>query len=496
MSTVIEALELVFQVDVLVIIFLASLVGLVLGAIPGLTATLGVALLIPFTYFMDPVPAIASIASLAAMAIFAGDVPGALLRIPGTPASAAYVDEAHQISLQGRPGLALSLSLVPSIIGGVIGVILLFIAAPILAFFATNFSTAEYFWLVVIGLSCAPLVSHGSTLKGLLSTLFGLFVASIGLDVMTGQPRFTLGTYQLMGGINFIAAMIGLFAIPEIIDILVAKENKQVPPNLGPVFKGLVPILKRRWRNLIRGSLVGTVVGSLPGAGADIAAWVTYGMARVRSSTPEKFGTGHDEGLIEAGAANNSALAGAWVPTLVFGIPGDTITAIVIGVLYLKGLEPGPAIFIKTPEIVYAIFTSFLVANLLLIPLGWILIQGSRHVLRLKPGYFMPVVLMSCVIGSFAITNSYFGVGTMLVFGIIGWIFEHNDIPLAPAVLGIVLGSMLEYNFVFSFMKAGGVLGLVNRPTSAGLAVLVVLLWLVALFRYGRAKARQKRSPE
>ena len=382
MTALAAALPLVLAPDVLTTILAASLLGILIGSIPGLTAVMGVALLVPITFYMDPVPAIAAIASLAATAIFAGDIPGALMRIPGTPASAAYVDDAHAMTKAGRPERALGLSMGAACFGGVLGVLMLMLAAPLLARFATNFSSVEYFWLALLGLSCAAIVSRGSAIEGALSLLFGLFVASIGIDQVAGQPRFTFGSMELMGGVSFIPAMIGMFAVSEIVRGAARPRAEINPPTLGPVFAGLGANLARRWRNLARGGLTGAMVGALPGAGADIAAWVSYAVAKRRSATPEAFG----EGIVEAGASNNAALSAAWVPTLVFGIPGDSITAVVIGVLYLKGLEPGPIIFIKTPELVYAIFLAFLLANLLLIPVGWRVIRLSRHLLQVLPG--------------------------------------------------------------------------------------------------------------
>ena len=426
MSVFLEALALVTEPATLGAILMASLLGITLGAIPGLTAVMGVALLIPITFFMEPVPAIASIASLAAMAIFAGDIPGTLLRIPGTPASAAYVEDGFAMTRAGKPERALGLSMVSACVGGVMGVIALMVAAPLLARFATNFSSVEYFWLALLGLSCAAIIAAGSALKGILSLLFGLWVACIGIDTVAGQPRFTFGSIELMGGVSFIPAMIGMFALPEVLRNITVRQPRITAPTMGPIFAGLGTTLRSRWRNLVRGGVVGSVVGALPGAGADIAAWVACAIARRRSKTPEAFGKGHDEGPIEAGAANNASLSSAWVPTLVFGIPGDSITAIVIGVLYLKGLEPGPIIFIKTPELVYAILFAFLLANLLLIPLGWAVIRMARHLLRIPPSYFAPVVLACCIVGSFAINNTSFGVLTMLAFGVVGWVFEEN----------------------------------------------------------------------
>lgn len=482
MNILLEAFWLVIQPDVLLTVIVASLLGLIIGSIPGLTAVMGVALLIPITFFMDPVPAISAIAALAAMAIFAGDIPGALLRIPGTPASAAYVEDTFAMTSRGRPERALGLSMAAACFGGVVGVILLMVAAPLLAAFASNFSSVEYFWLAFLGLSCAAIISTGAPLKGILSLLFGLWIASIGIDEVAGQPRFTFGVTELMGGISFIPAMIGMFAIPEIIRTIIRPVSNINPPKMGPVFSGLGANLRRCRANLVRGSLTGSLIGALPGAGADIASWVSYAIAKRNSKTPEEFGQGHDEGVVEAGAANNSALSSAWVPTLVFGIPGDSITAIVIGVLYLKGLEPGPIIFTKTPELVYAIFLAFLLANLLLIPFGWLIIRAAGYLLKVKPAYYVPAVFSCCIVGSFAINNTAFGVLIMLVFGLVGWLFEENRIPVAPAILGIVLGGMLEFNFVTSMLKSDGSLSIFfDRPIALLLAVLValVLIWPV-----------------
>ena len=358
------------------------------------------------------------------------------------------------------------------------------VAAPLLARFATNFSSVEYFWLALLGLSCAAIIAAGSALKGILSLLFGLWVACIGIDTVAGQPRFTFGSIELMGGVSFIPAMIGMFALPEVLRNITARRPRVEAPVMGPIFAGLGGTLRKRWRNLLRGGAVGSVIGALPGAGADIAAWVAYAIARRKSETPEAFGKGHDEGLIEAGAANNASLSSAWVPTLVFGIPGDSITAIVIGVLYLKGLEPGPIIFVKTPELVYAILFAFLLANLLLIPLGWAVIRMARHLLRIPPAYFAPVVLACCIVGSFAINNTSFGVLTMLAFGVVGWVFEENRIPIAPAILGIVLGGMLEFNFVTSMLKSQGDLSIfVSRPVAAVLALIVLAIWVLPMVR-------------
>ncbi|HET9068097.1 MAG TPA: tripartite tricarboxylate transporter permease, partial [Amaricoccus sp.] len=374
-----QALALVFDPWTLVVILASAAFGMFVGAIPGLSATMATALLVPITFFMDPVPAVAAIVTATAMAIFAGDIPGALLRIPGTPASAAYVEDAYLMTRTGRGDDALGAVLVFSAIGGLFGTLVLVTAAPALAEIALKFSSFEYFWLVLLGLSCAIFVSPGSTSRAILSLLIGLFAATVGIDNPAGEPRYTLGNVELLAGVQFIPAMIGLFAVSEVLRFVATPIDR--PPIARTERHGL---FVKQWRNLVRypmqtlrGSAVGTVIGALPGAGADIAAWISYAISKRFSKTPEKFGTGHVEGLVEAGASNNAAVSGAWIPALVFGIPGDSITAIVIGVLYVKGINPGPTVFLNSPELIYAIFTVFFLANILMLPLGWLAIHGA-----------------------------------------------------------------------------------------------------------------------
>ncbi len=490
------AFGLVFEPYVLIVILCSAVFGLVVGAIPGLTATMATALLVPITFFMPPVPAIAAIVTATAMAIFSGDIPGALLRIPGTPASAAYVDESYKMTLKGQAETALGASLIFSAIGGLFGTAVLITAAPALAEIALKFSSFEYFWLVVLGLSCAVFIGAGTPLKACISLLIGLLVACVGLENPGGYPRFTFGNTELMGGVSVIPMMVGMFAVSEVLRYVVNMDPpaRIVVEKLGSVFTGMWGLIVKYPAALFRGSALGTLVGIQPGAGADMAAWMSYAVSKKFSKEPEKFGTGHVEGIVESGAANNSALAGAWVPALVFGIPGDSITAIAIGVLYLKGLNPGPTLFLNSPENVYAIFLVFILANLIMIPLGWATIRLATNILRVPGKILMPVILLFCIVGAFAINNSIFGVVVILVFGLLAYVMEENGFPVAPAILGVVLGTMLEETFVTSLIKSdGNLLGFFERPISAGLGVVtfVILFWPLAsrLVRHLRAAA-------
>ena len=490
-----EALRLVLDPYVLWVILASAAFGLFVGAVPGLTATMATALLVPVTFFMEPVPAIASIVTATAMAIFAGDIPSCLLRMPGTPASAAYTDEAYAMTRKGEGELALGAGLVFSVIGGLFGTVVLIMAAPALAEVALKFSSFEYFWLVVLGLLSAVFIALSNPLKGIVSLLLGLLVASVGLDNPAGFPRFTFGNAELAGGLTLIPIMIGMFAVSEIIRSVsrIDQPWEMAQAKIGNVFRGMWGLTKRYPLPVVRGSALGTAIGVLPGAGADIAAWMSYAISKKFSKEPHKFGTGHVEGIIEAGASNNSALAGAWVPALVFGIPGDSITAIVIGVLYIKGLNPGPSIFMENAASIYAIFMVFIVANLLMLPLGIAAIKSAKQLLRAPREVLMPVILLFCIVGSFAINNSIFGVVLMLAFGFIGYFMEENGFPVAPAILGMVLGAMLEEHFIRAMIRADGqFVAFVQRPIALGLAVAVflVVLWPLAAWLRSRGRMR------
>jgi TctA family transporter len=493
-----EAFWLVLDPYVILVLLLASVFGLIVGALPGLTATMATALLVPLTFFMEPVPAIGAIIAASAMAIFAGDISGTLLRIPGTPASAAYVEDAYKMTGKGQAELALGVCLVTSAIGGLFGAAVLAFSAPALAEFALKFSSAEYFWLACFGLSCAVFISTDAPVKGVVSLLIGLFIATIGIDVTAGYPRFSFGNVELMGGVSFIPAMIGMFAIGEILRYVTVTGQpvEVVHQAIVHIFRGLGHVLWRYKNNMVRGNLIGVVIGVLPGAGADIAAWISYAVAKRFSKEPEQFGTGHVEGLVDAGAANNSALGGAWVPAMVFGIPGDSITAIVIGVLYMKNMNPGPTVMLHAPELLYGVFIVFFVANLLMVPLGYAAIRLSRQILHVPRDILMPIILLFCIVGAFAINNSVFGVGIIVVLGLLAYLMEENGFPIAPAILGIVLGPLVEENFMTSMIKSdGNLLGFFERPIAAVLGVITLAIWAWVILGWSLRAVRSRRAP-
>jgi len=497
MDTVFQGLSLLINLKVILVIIISAIYGLFVGAIPGLTATMAAALLIPFTFFMDPVPALVSIVTMSAMAIFAGDIPAALVRIPGTPSSAAYTQDSFELTKQGKGELVLGVDVVFSAIGGLMGAIILMTSAPLLAEIAFKFTTFEYFWLAAMGLSATVMVSRGSQIKGALSMILGLFFSTVGVDITLGYPRFTFGVIELLNGVNFIPAMIGLFGVSEVIRSVMQGELAYPIARVRAekIFSGIFKMFKRYKVNVLRSGLLGTFIGILPGAGADIAAWIAYAVSKRSSKEPEKYGAGSIEAIVDSGTANNACLAGDWVPALVFGIPGDSITAIVIGVLFMKGLRPGPMIFETQPDIVYAVYLAFILANLLMIPFGYLAIKSSSQMLRVPRNILMPGILMFSMVGSFAINNSIFDVGMMLVMGVTGYFMEANGFPVAPIVLGIVLGPIVEKNFMMSMIKTDwDATQFFTRPVSAILCIVTLFIWFFPLFAAVLEKTRKRNN--
>ena len=470
--------------------------GIFVGAVPGLTATMAMALLVPVTYWLPPVPALAAIITMEACAIYAGDIPSTLLRIPGTPASAAYTHEAYGFTRRGQAERALGVGLVASVTGGLLGAVVLMGLGHQLARAAAWFSVAEYFWLYLLGLSCAVVIAHESLAKGILGMLLGLLISTVGLSAVHIQARFTFGLPQLYQGIDFIPAMIGLFGLSEVLKNLVRLEggSREPPPppprplplrtraDLASILVEACRLILRRPLAFLRSGLIGTSIGILPGAGADIASWVTLAVTRRLQKGRANEEAGAIERLCDAGTANNAALAGAWIPALVFGIPGDSVTAIVLGVLLMKNLKPGPEIFQRQADLVYALYFLFILANLVLLPVGLLAIKLGGQIVRVPPRVLLPIILLSCVLGAYALNGSTFDVWVMTTMGVLGFVLERRRIPLGPVVLGIILGGPLEERFIQTLSGAdGSVLGFFERPLSALLGILCIGLWLSIL---------------
>lgn len=481
----------IFQPYVLIPWILSMGLGILVGGTPGLTATMAVALIIPISYYMPPLAGLAMILGVSFTSIFTGDIPATYLRIPGTPASGAAVLDGFEMAKKGKGSLALTIDLLCSAMGGLIGVILLIVIAPPLANFALQFTHFQYFWLGLFGLSMSAVISRGNIIRGVISAVLGLSVSTIGIDITTGFPRFTFGNAELMGGIGFIPAMIGLFGISEVLKNVKSRElimemsiKNEVQVSL---LKTLSIIWKRKW-TFLQSAFVGTCIGALPGAGADIAAWIAYGVAKKTSRKPEEFGKGSFEGVIAPTSANNAALGGTWIPALAFGVPGDSITAIVLGAMLMYGLRPGPLIFEQNADLIKNIFAIALISQFLLLPIGLLGIKIFSKILKLPRNVIMVMVIIFSVVGSYAIRNSFFDIYVMIIFGLIGYLFESLDVPLPPMILGIILGPMIEDSLRIGLIKTGGnYIPFLTNPISAILIILIILTFfggnIVKLFR-------------
>jgi putative tricarboxylic transport membrane protein len=362
-------------------------------------------------------------------------------------------------------------------------VLLLILVAPQLARFALRFSSFEYFWLGALGLSLSALVTRGSTAKGLASAALGVFLATVGREMVTGTPRFTFGSDQLMGGLKFIPAMIGLFGLAEVFRNLPAHRSAigEVRITFVAEWGKALRIVRQRWRMVLQSSALGTFIGALPGAGADIAAWGAYGLAQKTSPRRDNFGKGEVDGVIAPTSANNAAVGGAWIPALVFGIPGDAVTAVVLGALLMHNLKPGPRLFTDNAAQLHAVFTIAVLTQLLLIPAGYVGIRAFATIMKLPRGVIMAGVVTFSVVGAYALEQSWFDVYVMFLFGLLGLAMESMGVPVAPLILGMILGPVLEENLRVGLLKTGGSLWpFVSRPDSLVMALMLLFAFLAA----------------
>ena len=487
----------VLSVDVLVPWLLAMAFGVFVGATPGLTATMAVALIVPISFHLeDPNAGLAMIIGVSFTAIFAGDIPATYLRIPGTPASAAATLDGHPLARQGRGRMALTIDLICSCLGGVVGVGLLMLVARPLATWALKFSDFEYFWLAMLGLSTSALVSQGSVVKGLFAAMLGVLIGTVGMDIVTGVPRYplleALGNVELMRGLDFIPVMIGLFGIAEVLRNVRANVSWSASSVTSSGDDRVRDSLLAIWRHkltVIVSAVVGTVIGALPGAGADIAAWGSYGLAQRTSRRGAAFGTGVVEGVVAPTSANNAAVAGAWMPALVFGVPGDAVTAIVLGAMLVYNITPGPTLFTENYQQVQTIFTIAMVTQLLLLPAGFLGIRAFGMLLRLPRRLVLTAVVVFSVVGAYALNNSMFDVYVMLFFGLVGFWLESRRIPLAPLILGLILGGLVERKLRTGLISSGGDLTpMFTRPICVVLIGILVLMFVGGpLWRYLRS---------
>ncbi len=450
-----------------------GLYGAVFGAIPGLTATLSVALFIPLAFFLDPIVALPAIIAISSVAIYAGDVGSAVARIPGTPASAAYAEELHDVCRANGPLYGLGISALGSAAGGVVGTIILIVGATALAEVATHFSSFEYFWVAVLGLTAGVFAARKAPVKGLVALLLGLLFSTIGVDPTLGYPRFHYGNTTLLGGLDYVVAMIGLFGFSEVLEYCFRPGHAIVTTIAQPsksFFHAPLRLIRHSWSVVVRSSVVGTLVGFLPGAGADVGAWVATSYKRVSGASREQI-------VLAGASSNNAAVASAWIPALSLGLPGDTVTAMVLAVFLMKGIVPGPLLFENDIGLVMSLYATFLVANLVLLPcFGFLTARLAALAVGIPTRLLLSVITGVCVIGSFAMRNNPADVIIMAAMGGVAFILRRGGFPLAQVVLGMVLGPILEQHFMVSAIKSSWDLtSFTDRPITMVLAAATII---------------------
>lgn len=453
--------------------------GIVIGALPGLTATMGVAILLPFTFGMDAVTGLIMLVGIYIGAIYGGSISAILLNTPGTPASAATCFDGYALVKKGYPTKALS----ASALGGLISCLALVTISPVLAKFALRFSAPEYFALALFGLTIIASISAENFLKGIIAGMIGLLISCFGMDAITSYPRFTFGVVDLLNGFSVIPVLIGLFAVSEVfnqIETLVGEKEIKTDIVMDKNYMNWKEI-KHCLPTILKCGAIGTFIGSIPGAGADIAAFVCYNEAK-RSNKNEKFGEGSLVGISAPEAGNNGVTGGALVPLLTLGVPGDAVAAVLLGALIIQGLTPGPLLFEQNPEIVYGLFSSMIIGNILLLFIGLAGIKFYSRIVEIPKTLMIPAILILSTIGSYSMNNSLFDVGVTFVFGIIGYIMSKIKMPSSPIVLAVILGPMLETNLRKAvLMYEGSYSFLYTRPITVVFLILTVLSMISAL---------------
>lgn len=477
-----------FSFSVFPVLVFGVLGGIILGALPGLTATMGVAILLPFTFGMEPTAALVMLIGVYIGGIYGGSIAAILLKTPGTPASAATVLDGHTLAARGEAARALSISAVASFVGGLISTVILIAVAPLLADFALRFNAPEYFALALFGLTIIASVSSKNIAKGLLAGTIGLLVSTIGLDPISSVPRFTFDVMDLYSGINVIPVLIGLFALSEALNQLerIIKDKQEKPVKFSHKLLSKAD-LKTMMPTAIKSGLMGTTIGSVPGAGADISAFVCYNEAKRSAKNPEEFGKGSVHGLAAAEAGNNGVTGGSLVPLLTLGVPGDAVAAVLLGALIVQGLTPGPLLFAQNPEVVYGVFSSMLVANIVMLIIGLVGIRYFCRIIEVPKILMIPIIVFLSIIGAYAINNSMFDVGIAIGFGVLGFVLGKLEIPSSPILLAIILGPMAETNLRKSLlMYEGSWSFLYERP------IALAFILLAAFSVYSTMKMKKK----
>jgi len=465
----------------MVFVAVGCFAGVYIGAIPGLSATMAVSLLVSFTFGWEVHSAIALMIGVFVGAVYGGSRSAILLNIPGAPAAVATSLDGYPMAQKGEAGKAMGIATTQSVIGTIIGIIALACCAPLVSKLALKFSSVDYLLLGVMGMMMVGSLGSKSIFRGLLAAAIGVLLGTVGMDTMTAVPRFTYGITYLLPGVNYVVAMIGLFGVAEALIQITQKDLKAVKQDVDKIIPSLDTI-KKYIPLTLRSSLVGVVVGALPGAGGDIAALLTYDQAKRTVKNPEvPFGQGAIEGIVAPESANNAAIGGAFIPMLTLGIPGDAVTAVMIGALTIHGLKPGPNLMTTTPDLFYLIVSCLFIASICLVVFGLTGIKIFAKIVEIPKGILMPLIIILSVVGSYAINNSLYDIFWMLAFGVLGYFLKRFDYPVAPCVLGIILTTLLEENYRRGIMLNKSIGSMVGSIFTSPIS-LVLFVAIVAMF--------------
>lgn len=487
MGMIIGGFVSIFSIKIISLIFIGVIIGIIFGSIPGLTTAMAVVLCLPITFGMDPVSGMSLLIGLYIGGFSGGLIAAILLKIPGTPASIATTFDGYPMAQQGKAGKALGLGIVFSFMGGLVSIIILIFVSPILAEFALKFGPYEYFGLSFFALTMIASVAGKSISKGLLSGLIGMVLAMIGAAPIDGYPRLTFGLHALDGGFELVPAIIGMFAVSELL-LTAERYSKDTKGEIKEYkIKGFgfsIKEFKEQIVNFLRSSIIGTGIGVLPGIGGALASLMAYLAAKNSSKYPEKFGTGINDGIVASESANNAAIGGALIPLLTLGIPGDTVTALLLGGLTLHGITPGPLLFQTEGKLVYAIFAALIVANIFMLIAEFFGIRVFVKLLKIPKFMLFPVIIAICIVGSYSLNNRIFDVLTILIFGIIGYLMSKKEYPISPAILGFILGPITELNLRRGLMYSNGsFLAFFKKPIAGFLIILSIMFVIFTLWK-------------
>ena len=480
-----SALADVLQIQNIVASMAGVIFGLFIGSTPGLTISLGMVLLLPITFKLSAVTSVCLLLGLYAAGMTGGSLSAILLNIPGTPSASATAIDGYEMTKKGRAGEALGIAVSSSFFGGIFGLACLTLASPIIAKVALKFGSPELFALVLLGLTLICSFGQHSPIKALISGTVGLIIMTVGLDPMMGSPRFTFGMVELQAGISFLPAMIGLFAIPQILVGIAGKTR--VIPKYREKISGVLPKIKDLFKlikSMLLGSLIGTGIGAIPGAGGPIAVFLSYDYARKVSRNSENFGKGEPEGVAAPESSNNAVAGGALIPMLTLGIPGDPITAILLGALMIQGLVPGPLLFQQSAQFVYSVFWAFLVANIMNLCLTFMTIKLWVRVLKVPQRVLLPIIVILCIVGTYALRNTFFDTAIMFAFGLMGYFMKKYGFPVVPMLLAIILGPNLEQHLRMSLIISQGDYAIfLKHPISLVFILVAILSFVLPLVR-------------